>query len=76
MLKATYMVTLAGHTTSHQSFARAALHLATTIGDADTVERGIQIVEFTEDDGIVLTQSWTPRMIDGEIAWTTASHPW
>ena len=76
MADAAYLVTLGESTTSHRTFTRAALHLASTLGDADTVERGIQIVEFSEDDGIVLTQSWTPRMIDGEIAWTTASHPW
>lgn len=73
MPETTYMVTLDDNTTTHRTFARAAQHLATTIGDTCTVERGIQIVEFSEADGILLSQVWTPRMIDGEIAWSAPS---
>ena len=70
---AAFMVSIDGLTTSHPSFAAAAQHLAVTIGDAATVDEGIKIVEFSEEDGIVLTQNWTPSMIGREIAWNTAN---
>jgi len=67
------MVTTDGLTTSHPSFAAAAQHLAVTIGDEATVDEGIKIVEFGEEDGILLTQTWTSRMIGREICWSTES---
>lgn len=76
MSETAFMVTLDDHTTSHRSFGGAAQRLAGTIGDAETIERGVQIIEFSEDDGIVLTRTWTPRMIDGEIVWTDSSRFW
>ena len=42
-----------------------------TIGDEATVDEGIKIVEFGEEDGILLTQNWTPAMFGREIAWYT-----
>ena len=70
---AAFMVSIDDLTTSHPSFAGAAQHLAVTIGDVATVDRKIQIVEFSEEDGILLTQTWTSRMIGREICWSTES---
>lgn len=71
-----FMVSLGDRTTAHRSFARAAQDLATTLGDDRTVECGAQIIEFSEDGGILLVQTWTAQMIDGEIAWSVASDSW